>query len=63
LKLSPHIEAQYLAACQRIADSNADQILLTPEELERHTALIHAANLVTDALDELDRSDEGRRER
>jgi hypothetical protein len=48
------LEAQYLAACQRLTDSNAGQMLHTPEEFDRHMALIHASNLVQDALDELD---------
>jgi hypothetical protein len=44
------LEAQYLAAFQRLADFHGELILLTPEECVRFTTLVRADWIIKDAI-------------
>ncbi|MDQ3256812.1 MAG: hypothetical protein M3R15_23455 [Acidobacteriota bacterium] len=55
ISLHAPLETQFLSAHQRISDYHAGRIMLSPEEVERVLVLCHAAMIVVDALDALEK--------
>jgi hypothetical protein len=51
ISLDAPLEAQYLAAFQRISDYHGGRLLETPEEVVRSLALCRASNIVGDAVE------------
>ena len=55
ISLHAPLETQFLSAHQRISDYYARRIMLSPEEVERVSVLCHAAIIVEEALDALEK--------
>jgi hypothetical protein len=55
ISLYAPLETQFLSAHQRISDYHAGRTMLSPEEVERVLALCHAAIIVEEALDALEK--------